>query len=206
MVAVRLVLLRVPLEISSICPSKKRNHRDGQVDRQVFIVFDALKGCLDGHVTIVHHERSQNQYPADVIQENVERQRRSAEGSGSERTRDPGQVVRHTGDFPFSDNLTTLMFIVVSDLSVKPQRERETHKFPFSPGNECHCLHFRSRKNSVRGIVLYAEKLNGKPFPPRERTRQQHERDLHRGRLLRFLMVFCLMRTRLRHAALEQGG
>ena len=41
----------VPLEILSVHPSKKRKHRDGQVDRQVFNASEALKGCLDGHVT-----------------------------------------------------------------------------------------------------------------------------------------------------------
>ena len=50
---------------------------------------------------------------------------------GSERTRDSRQVERYTGEqnheklFPFSDNLTTLMFIVVSDLS-EAQKERLT--------------------------------------------------------------------------------
>ena len=48
------------------------------------------------------------------------------------------QVAKHERLFPFNDNLTTLMFIDASDLS---EAHRETHKFPFSPGNECHCLH-----------------------------------------------------------------
>ena len=47
----------VPLEILSIYPSKERKHRDGQVDRQVFIALETLEGCLDGHVAVVHHER-----------------------------------------------------------------------------------------------------------------------------------------------------
>ena len=41
----------VLLDILSVHPSKKRKHRDDQVDRQGFIAFEALKGCLDGHVT-----------------------------------------------------------------------------------------------------------------------------------------------------------
>ena len=89
-------------------------------------------------------ERRQNQYLADVTQENVERQRRSAEvlDLNAPETRDKWyatEVSNREKLCPSSDNLATLMFIVVSDLS---EAKRETHKFPFSPGNECHCLHF----------------------------------------------------------------
>ena len=95
----------------------------------MFIAFEALKGCLVGHATAVHHERRQNQYPADVTQENVERQRRNADvlDPNAQETRDNWyvtQVRNHERLFPFSDNLTTLMFIVVSDLS---ESQRETH-------------------------------------------------------------------------------
>ena len=38
------------------------------------------------------------------------------------------EVTTHGTHFPFSDNLTTLMFIVASDLS-EAQRERATHEF-----------------------------------------------------------------------------
>ena len=38
--------------------SNKRKHRDGKVDRPIFIASEALKGCLDGHVTVVHYERT----------------------------------------------------------------------------------------------------------------------------------------------------
>ena len=50
------------------------------------------------------------------------------------------QVTAHERLFPFSNNLTTLMFTVASDLS-EAQRERETHKFPFFAGSDCHYLH-----------------------------------------------------------------
>ena len=50
------------------------------------------------------------------------------------------QVTTHERLFPFSDNLTTLMFIVASDLS-DAQRERATHYIHVSSGSECHCLH-----------------------------------------------------------------
>ena len=52
-----------------------------RVDRQVVIAFEALQGCLDGHVTAVHQERRRNQYLADVTQENEERQRRKTVGT-----------------------------------------------------------------------------------------------------------------------------
>ena len=42
----------------------------------------------------------------------------------------------HESLFSFSDDLTTWMFIVASDLSeAQRERERETRKFPFSTGN-----------------------------------------------------------------------
>ena len=94
------------------------------MDRQVLTASEALKGCLD-----------------------VERQRRNADvlDPNAPETRDnwyATQVSNHERLFPFSDNLTTSMFIVASDLSdAQGERERETHKFPFSPANECHCLH-----------------------------------------------------------------
>ena len=54
--------------------------------------------------------------------------------SGPERTRDPRQLVRpqvrnHERRFPFSDNMTTLMFIVESGLS-DAQRKRDS-QVPF---------------------------------------------------------------------------
>ena len=58
-----------------------------------------------------------------------------------QRTRDNWYVTHvatHGSPFPFNDHLTTLTLIVASDLS---ESQRETHKFPFSQGNECHRLH-----------------------------------------------------------------
>ena len=82
-----------------------------------------------------------NKCLADVNQENVDFQRRNADilDLGAPETRDrwnATQVSIHEQLFPFSDNLTTLMFIVASDLS---ESQRETYQFPFSPGNECPC-------------------------------------------------------------------
>ena len=64
----------------------------------------------------------------DVTQLNEERQRRNAAAldPNSKETRDfwyDTQAANHERLFPFSDNLTTLMFIVASDLS-EAQRER----------------------------------------------------------------------------------
>ena len=40
------------------------------------MAFEALKGCLGGHVTVAHHKlrAKKKQYFADVTQEKVERQ------------------------------------------------------------------------------------------------------------------------------------
>ena len=94
-------------------------------------------------MSAMSEERRRNQYLADVTQESEERQRRNVDtlDPDAQETRDrwnATQVTTHERSFPFSDNLTTLMFIAASDLS---EAQRETHKFPFSQGNECHCLH-----------------------------------------------------------------
>ena len=77
-------------------------------------------------LSIMSEERRQNQYLADVTQENVERQRRSVEAldPNAQETRDKWYATQsnHEKLFPFSDKLTTSMFIVVSDLS-EAQRE-----------------------------------------------------------------------------------
>ena len=79
----------------------------------------------------------------------------------------------HESLFSFSDNLTTLVFIVASDLS---EAQRETHTSSISLwGMNVPAYTFRICKNNVCGIVLYAEELDGKSFTPRERTCQQHE-------------------------------
>ena len=75
-------------------------------------------------------ERRQTQYLADVTQLNVERQKRNATAldPNSQETRDHWHATQETNHerlFAFSDNLTTLMFIVASDLS-EAQRERRT--------------------------------------------------------------------------------
>ena len=72
-------------------------------------------------------EQRQNQYLADVAQENAERQTRSetALDPNAPATRErwnAAQVSNHKSLLPFSDNLTTLMFTVASDLS-EAQRE-----------------------------------------------------------------------------------
>ena len=69
-----------------------------------------------------------SQYLADVAQENEDRRSRNADvlNLDAQETQDnwcTTQVSNHESLFPFSDNLTTLMLIVVSDLS-EAQRER----------------------------------------------------------------------------------
>ena len=92
-------------------------------------------------ISALSEEQRHNQYLADVAQDNADRQPRSVEllDPNAQATRDrwnATQVSNHERLFPFSDNLTTLVFIVASDLS-EAQRARENHKFSFSSGNEC---------------------------------------------------------------------
>ena len=74
-----------------------------------------------------------------MAQENAERPTRgeTALNPNTLETRErwnAAQVSNHESLFSFSDNLTTLMFIVANDL-IEGQRERETHKFHFSEEN-----------------------------------------------------------------------
>ena len=83
----------------------------------------------------------QNQYLADVAQENAERQTRSETtlDPNAQVTRDrwnAAQVSNHERLFPLSGNLTTLMSIVASDLSEEREKERERDsQFPFLFGD-----------------------------------------------------------------------
>ena len=84
-------------------------------------------------MSALSEEQRQNQHLADVAQENGDRQTRSVEllDPNSQATRDrwnATQVNNHERLFPFSENLTTLMFIVASDLSEAP-REGLTSSF-----------------------------------------------------------------------------
>ena len=81
-------------------------------------------------MSAMSEERRRNQYLTDVTQENEERERRNVDtlDPDAQETRDRWnvtQVTTHERSFPFSDNLTTLVFIVASDLS-EAQRERLT--------------------------------------------------------------------------------
>ena len=71
------------------------------------------------------------------------------------------------------------MFIVASDLS-EIQRERLTSTLSLRGMN---VPAYALEANSVCGIVLHAEKLNGESFSPSKWTRRQYEQDLHHRRL-----------------------
>ena len=80
-------------------------------------------------VSAMSQERSESRYLADVAQANVERQTRNEEplNPSTQATKDNWYATKVTTRerlFPFSDNLTTLMFIVASELS-ESQRERD---------------------------------------------------------------------------------
>ena len=110
-------------------------------------------------------EQGQGHHLADVAQENAERLTRGVElldpNTPENRERwNTAQVNDHESLFPLR---------LTSSLSLK--------------GMNIHCLHLLSSKDNISGIMLYAEKLDGKPFTPRERPRQQYEQNLHRRRL-----------------------
>ena len=89
----------------------------------MFIVLETLAGFAD-----VRQQRT-DQYLADVVQEKAERLTRSetALDPNAPATRErwnAAQLSNHESLFSFSDNLTTLMFIVACDLS-EAQRERD---------------------------------------------------------------------------------
>ena len=80
-------------------------------------------------MSAMSEERRRNQYLADVTQESEERQKRNVDtlDPDAQETRDrwtATQVTTHEKSFPFSDNLTTLMVIVASDLS-EAQRDAQ---------------------------------------------------------------------------------
>ena len=79
-------------------------------------------------VSVMSQEQRENQYLVDVARENIERQRRNEDAldPNDQANRDhwlATQVANHERSFPFSDNLTTLMFLVACDLS---EAHRET--------------------------------------------------------------------------------
>ena len=128
-------------------PSKKRKHRKwsrgiGKFTLLLKRLRDAWMDMLP--LSTMSAARRRNQYLDDVTQENGERLRRNVEFPvpDAQKTQDncyATQVSNHESLFPFGDNLTTLTFIVVKDLS-EVQRERLTSSLSLQ-GNECHCLH-----------------------------------------------------------------
>ena len=81
--------------------------------------------------------------------------------------------------------MTTLMFFVASDLS-EAQRERERLTLvPFLYRVNGYLCTYTVETARTVFVELFCtpKKLDGKPVTPRERTRQQHEQNIYRGRL-----------------------
>ena len=101
------------------------------MDWKIIIALETLKGFLDMlRMSALSEEQRTKQYLADVAQESAERLTRSetALDPNAPATRErwnAAQVSNHESHFSFSDNLTTLMFAVASDLS-EAQRERDS--------------------------------------------------------------------------------
>ena len=73
------------------------------------------------------------------------------------------------------------MLVVASDLS-EAQRERLTGSFSLQ-GMNVTAYTFEAVGTVFAEYVLYAEKFNGESFTPCERTRRQHEQNLHRRKI-----------------------
>ena len=94
-------------------------------------------------VSVMSQEHRENQYRADVAREILKDKKRNEEALdlNVQATRDhwhATQVANHERSFPISDNLTTLVFTVASDLG---EVQRDTYQYTFSPRNECPCVY-----------------------------------------------------------------
>ena len=98
---------------------------------QISLLLKRLKDSWMDMLPTLGEEQRQNQYLADVVQENAERQTRSetALDPNAPATREKVECCESL--FSFRSQLTTLMFIVSSDLS-EPQRERERERLTSS--------------------------------------------------------------------------
>ena len=185
---------RVPLEFFQFSWARRANIEMVKWIGNFSLLLKRLRdACMDVlQVSAMSEERKQNQYLADVTHVHEERQRRNATAldpnSQGIRTRKkpeaigtPHRWATMKGSFN-SVIMCQHWCSLLQVIWVKP-RERETHKFPFSPGTECYRLHSGSSEDSICWIVLHAEKLNKESFTPSERSRQQHEQNLYRRRL-----------------------
>ena len=107
------------------------------------VLLKILSICLNKAMSILSEER-QNQYLANVVQENAARQTRNVELSNpnSRVARDRWNAIQvgdHEKLFSFSDNLTPLMFVVASDPSETQRKRKRDSQVPF-PFGEWMCL------------------------------------------------------------------
>ena len=104
------------------------------IGKMSFLLKRVKDSCMDMlPMSALSEEQRNNQYLANVAQENAERLTRgeTALDPNTPENRErwtAAQVNNHESLFSLSDNLTTLMFVVASDLS-EAQRERLTSSF-----------------------------------------------------------------------------
>ena len=111
----------------------RRGHTaNGRLDWKILFASEACERFLDGHVTFVVHDGTakRESIPGrhDSIKCRKTGRNQAALDPSQQATRDnwyATHVATHGSLFPFSDNLTTLIFIVASDLD-EAQRERVT--------------------------------------------------------------------------------
>ena len=136
-------------------------------------------------ISTMSEERRRNQYLADVNRENEDRQRRNEEmlDPDAPETRegwDATQVTAHERLFPFSDNLTTLLSPVASDLS-EDKRERLTSSLSLQGGNVT-AYTFEAVRTVCVELFCAPRSSMENSFTPSEHIRRPHEQNLHRRR------------------------
>ena len=154
------------------------------MDWKNFITPQAFERLLDGHATTnnISENRRQNQFHADTARESREGRSRSQELLSPDLLKtseewNATQVAAHERLIPFSDNLTTFLFTVASDLS-DAQRERLT-SFLSLQGVDVIAYTFEKLK-TVFVELFCSPKSSMENLSLRVNTRRQHEQNLHR--------------------------
>ena len=131
---------------------RSKKHEDGQVDWDIFITPQAFERLLDDYATNEQHEWNPrtNQYYADVAWEMKKDEAENPDLPDTREEWNATQVAFHEKLFPFSENLTTSMFIAAGELS-EAQRERLASSLSL-------------QRNDVAAIVLFAERAQQRIF------------------------------------------
>ena len=134
-------------------------------------------------LSVMSQGQRDNQYRADVARTSIAMRRRNDVGLDPhvQTTKDhwhATQVSINEKSCPFSDNLTTLMFIVANNFSEVQER------VPFLSKESMSLLTHLKNKSCICGFVLHAKKFIRESFTPSEQIRPSHKKNLHCRRYL----------------------